>query len=138
MSKMISCRPTQQPKSITFDIMLAIALPLLCILAWPAPVPFAVFLFLVICHIVIAIYRYIYNREIVWPIWADILAALTGAILVISAFIPMQEWYTTVIYIAVGLFIMFGHIKKICYPNKPYYYGTAVPTSSTPADNLFF
>ena len=99
----------------------------MCVLSRLTPAPFAVFVFLILCHIVIAIFRYAYKREIVWPVWADLLAASCGVVLIVSAFVPRPPWYSAVIYFSVGIFIIYGHIKKIFFPTHSYYYDE-VPT----------
>jgi hypothetical protein len=63
----------------------------------------------------------------VWPVWADLLAASCGVVLIVSAFVPKPPWYSAVIYFLVGIFIIYGHVKKIFFPTHSYYYDE-VPT----------
>lgn len=109
--------------TVLFDIFLAIGFPTLCIISWPNTVPFVVFMALILIHIGIAVVRYGYLREIVWPIWADVVAIFMGVTLLLSAIVPRQPLHISIVWSTVGLFIMYGHVRKILCPERPYYFG---------------
>ena len=74
----------------------------------------------------------LYGREILWPVWADILAVLSGIILIISAFIA-STIYMSIILSVSGLVLCYGHCRKIFWPNLPYYF----PEEKTAAQLVF-
>jgi len=82
-----------------------------------------VFIALVCIHIAIGVVRYGYLQEIVWPIWADVVAIYMGVALLLSAIVPRQSPTISIIWSVVGLFIMYGHARKIMFPKRPYYFG---------------
>tara|TARA_B110001452_G_C15224106_1_gene424308 strand:- start:1045 stop:1431 length:387 start_codon:yes stop_codon:yes gene_type:complete len=118
-----------------FDFALIIIFPTFLALSWLEGryAPVLGFLFLINCHIAIAICRYGYSSEISWPVWADVLAILCGVMLIVSAFEP--PFYLSLILILSGLVLCYGHIRKILCPDLPYYFGnkeeTVTPTVPT-------
>lgn len=108
--------------TVLFDIFLAVAFPTLCVISWPYTVPFVVFIALILIHIGIAVVRYGYLREIVWPIWADVVAIYMGVALLLSAIVPRQSLTISIVWSTVGLFIMYGHVRKLLFPERPYYF----------------
>jgi len=124
--------------TVMFDVALLLIFPTFLWLSWPNPTPVSVFIFLIICHSAIAIVRYGFEREILWPIWADLLAILSGIILIVSAFIPPPSMYMSVIFVLSGLVLCFGHIRKIVYPDLPYYFSDTSPTTKPPFVSLVF
>lgn len=128
---MIDCYDSASIKaSIPFDIILAIAFPLLIMAAWPAVLPTCIFLFLTTTHIIIAVYRYVYKKEIRWPVWADLFAIGCGVLLAIACFVESLSIWRTVLFVLVGLFIIYGHGRKLLSPGLPYYYGSEPEPSS--------
>lgn len=121
--------------TILFDILLAIALPFILIISWPMPIPTSVSLTLIIIHIIIGITRYMWRKEIDWPVWADIMADILGGLFIFSAFYPKQVTYIFVIYLSVGCFIIYGHTRKIIWPHLPYYYGSYTKIEQTKTSN---
>ena len=109
--------------TILFDIFLALGFPSLCFISWPNYVPFTVFVMLIVIHISIAVVRYCYLREIVWPLGADIVAIYMGATLLISALVPRQALVLSIMLATAGLVLMYGHVRKIMCPKRPYYFG---------------
>jgi|TARA_B110000971_G_C19887236_1_gene443577 hypothetical protein len=118
--------------TIIFDVALLIIFPTFLWLSWPTIAPVSVFIFLILCHTAIAVCRYGYGREILWPVWADILAVLSGIILIISAFIA-STIYMSIILSVSGLVLCYGHCRKIFWPNLPYYF----PEEKTAAQLVF-
>ena len=128
---MIDCYgSTSIESSIPFDITLAIAFPLLIMAAWPAVLPTCIFIFLTATHVIIAIYRYVYKKEISWPVWADFIAIVCGALLAIAWLFASLAIWKTVLFVLVGLFVIYGHVRKLLSPDLPYYYGKEPEPSS--------
>jgi len=96
--------------TINFDVALLIIFPTFLWLSWPTIAPVSVFIFLILCHTAISVCRYGYGREILWPVWADILAVLSGIILIISAFMA-STIYMSIILSVSGLVLCYGHIN---------------------------
>jgi hypothetical protein len=122
---MISCYDSTTTKnvSIPFDILLAIAFPLLFLAAWPTIIPTSIVIFLTVTHVIIAIYRYGYKKEIRWPVWADLFAIACGVLLSLTWLFEIIVVWKTIIFVLVGLFIIYGHGRKLLSPSMPYYYG---------------
>lgn len=112
--------------TLIFDIALLLIFPTFLGLSWPRAAIY-VFIFLILCHTAIAICRYGYQREILWPIWADILAVLCGIFLIVFAFIDSPPIYMSIIWILTGLVLCYGHIRKIFWPDLPYYFSCKKP-----------
>lgn len=109
--------------TINFDVALLIIFPTFLWLSWPTIAPVSVFIFLILCHTAIAVCRYGYGREILWPVWADILAISSGIILIVSAF-TVPTIYTSIILSVSGLVLCYGHVRKIFWPGLPYYFSS--------------
>lgn len=124
--------------TIIFDVALLLIFPTFLWLSWPNPTPTSVFIFLIVCHAAIGIMRYGFEREILWPIWADLLAIFSGIILIVSAFIPPPLMYMRVIFVLSGLVLCYGHIRKIVWPDLPYYFSDTLPITKTPSVSLVF
>jgi hypothetical protein len=121
-----------------FDIALLLIFPTFLWLSWPTPTPTSVFIFLIVCHAAIGVTRYGFEREILWPIWADLLAILSGIILIVSAFLPPPPLYMSVIFVLSGLVLCYGHIRKIVCPELPYYFSDTSPSTKPPSVSLVF
>ena len=67
---------------------------------------------IIACHIYI-----LYKKKVGWSLYVEYIAILFGCIFV------YEGYYTThTLLICFGLLIIYGHVKKIIYPNKPYYF----------------
>ena len=67
---------------------------------------------IIVCHIYI-----LYKTKVVWSVYAEYITILFGCIFI------YEGYYTThTLLICFGLLIIYGHVKKIIYPNKPYYF----------------
>jgi hypothetical protein len=116
---------------VPFDIILAIAFPLLIYSSIDYPGQLAIFIFLTVTHIIMGILRYCFRKEVRWPVWADFIAIGAGALLVIFSTVPIlwdneiwaTDWARIILYSLIGLFIIYGHGRKIAKPELPYYYG---------------
>jgi len=124
--------------TIIFDGVLFILFPSFLYLFFSLPAAASIFTFLIFCHIIIFICRYTLKHEILWPIWADLLAILCGFMLLITALssysliwiltgqehcsIPPLPVYTTVLLFLSGTVLCYGHIRKIILPKLPYYF----------------
>jgi len=109
--------------TIIFDVALLIIFPTFLWLSWPTIAPVSVFTFLILCHTAIAVCRYGYGREILWPVWADLLAISSGIILIVSAFI-ISTIYMSLIWSVSGIVLCYGHVRKIFWPSLPYYFSS--------------
>ena len=76
---------------------------------------FAVIL-LLFSHSLIVIERYIYNTEIKWPLCTEIVALCIASIFIYEGYINK-----TYLLQLIGIIMICGHIRKICYINSPYY-----------------
>lgn len=122
--------------TIIFDVALLLIFPTFLWLSWPVVAPVSVFIFLIVCHLAIAICRYGYHREILWPVWADVLAILSGIVLIVSAFIrPLPPIYTSIVFVVSGIALCYGHIRKIFWPGLPYYFSCSSELSAD--DNTY-
>ena len=72
---------------------------------------------IILSHIYILYMRYFKNSEIIWHIIFDIIAIIFGYIIYLDGKCTQSQ---VIIYL--GLIMMYGHIRKIIYPNKSYYF----------------
>lgn len=71
---------------------------------------------IILSHILIVYNKLVFKHTIKWPIWTEIIAILFGILFI-------HEGYdNNNILIIMGFIIIYGHTKKIIYPNKPYYF----------------
>ena len=108
---------------VPFDIILAIAFPLLIYISIDYPGQLTIFIFLTVTHIIMGVLRYCCRKEVRWPVWADLIAIGAGALLVIFSIVWETAPARITIYSLIGVFIMYGHGHKIASPELPYYYG---------------
>lgn len=121
--------------TIIFDIIVDVLIfPFFLWLSWSDAVAVSVFTFLIVCHTAIAVVRYKFEREILWPVWAELLVIFSGIILIYSGFDATAV--QTIIWWLTGGVLCYGHIRKLIWPNLPYYFSvecvteTALPLKS--------
>ena len=69
------------------------------------------------CHLLIWFQRYVFNVNFKWPLWAECISIILGLILIYDSLFTKNN-----IIFLLGLIISIAHLKKIFYPNKPYYF----------------
>jgi len=117
---------------ILFDAALLVILPTLAGISYSQSdmIAFSIFCLLIFVHIIIAFCRYCLKKEIKWnkcEIVAILMGlglcglGLCGLGLCGLAFTRTDLWYTFLL-VAVGFFMIAGHVGGLCCPDRPLYY----------------